>query len=45
MKQNKTKKNEKENFVRVSKENKKKVKSSTNWAALLVEEKKEGFRK
>ena len=45
MKKSKSKINEKVNIVRVSKEKKEKSKGSTNWAALIVDEKKEGFRK
>ena len=32
-------------IVRVSKEHKKKLRGTTNWLSLIVEEKKEGFKK
>ncbi len=45
MKSNNIKSNEKEKVVRVSKKGKQKHKGATNWALLVAEEKKDGFRK
>ncbi|VAW58183.1 hypothetical protein MNBD_GAMMA11-1038 [hydrothermal vent metagenome] len=36
---------EKQKTVRISKKDKEKLKGDTNWASLMAEEKKEGFRK
>ncbi len=36
---------EKQKPVRISKKDKEKLKGATNWASLVAEEKKEGFRK